>query len=269
MKLHALGVALILAAAPTLALADDLDDALAALKAAEPSKDVAKIKQLSAATHAAALKYQGPAPADIADKDAYAARADYAKEVDAYSEYALFALATQVPVATALDLIAALEKQNPKSKYLDEPEVLQIEADNALSRNQLDRALTFANRLIGLASRKAPEGESADWETRKNSALGRGYWIAGVIQSQKNLYKDADRNLRAALPLIKGNSQMMGPALFFLGVANYNLGKMTLNKAKLVEAAKFSQESAAIQGPYQDQAYKNALQIKSEADRMR
>lgn len=266
MKLFALSVVLCLIAGS--AVADDMDDALAALKQAEPSKDAAKIKQLAAAVHAAALKLEALPPADVPDKDAYEARAKYAKEVDGYSEYALFALAVQAPGPTALDLIATLEKQNSKSQYLEAPEILMIQADNALTRNQLDRALAFANRLI--ANRKAPEGVSAaDWETRRNAALGRGYWIAGVVQGEKNLYKDADRNLRAALPLIKGNNAMMGPALFYLGVANYNIGKATLNKAKMLEGAKFSQDSAAIQGPYQDRAYRNALSIKTEAAQMR
>jgi len=270
MKLSTVAVALFLAVGTGVAFADDMDDALAALKAAEPSKDPAKIKQLAAALHTACLKLEAPAPADEPDKDAYAARSKYAKEVDGYSEYALFSLAVQSPAAVGLDLIATLEKQNPKSMYLDYPGILMIEADNALSKNQLDRALGYANRLIAAGNRKAPEGESAaDWENQQKTALGRGYWIAGVIQGQKNLYKDSDKNLRAALPYIKGNNAMMGPALFFLGVANYNLGKMTLNKAKVLEAAKFSQDSAAISGPYQDQAYRNAMNIKSEADKMR
>jgi hypothetical protein len=269
MRLPALSVALVLIAGSGLAIADELEDAQTALKQALASKDPAKVKQLAAAVHAAAQKMQAPA-ADATDKDASQARADYAKEVDGYSEYALFALAVQVPAATAMDLISTLEKQNPKSKYLDEPEVLSIEADNALGKNQNDRALGFANRLIAVANRKPPEGASAaDWETRKTTALSRGYWMAGVIQGQKNLYKDADRNLRAALPLIKGNNAMLGPALFYLGVANYNIGKLTLNKAKVVEAVKFSQESASIPGPYQDQASRNAFNIKAEADKMR
>ena len=270
MKLPALAVALLLVAGPTLAIADDLDDALAALKKAEPSKDPAKIKQLAAVLHAAALKLEAPAPADVTDKEAYNERAAYAKESDAYGEYALFALAVQSQPAVALDLISALEKQNPKSRYLDEPGLLSIQADNALTKNQPDRALALANRLIAAANRKAPEGVSAaDWENQRNSALSRGYWIAGVIQGQKNLYKDADRNLRAALPLIKGNNAMMGPALYFLGWADYNIAKATLNKAKMIEAAKFMQDAANIAGPYQDQAYKNAFQIKTEAERMR
>jgi len=80
---------------------------------------------------------------------------------------------------------------------------------------------------------------------------------------------NADKSLRAALPLIKGNDSMTGPALFFLGMANYNLGKMTMNKAKIVEAAKFSEQSAAIAGAYTDQARHNALVMKAEADKMR
>jgi hypothetical protein len=268
MRLTALSVALVLAAGAGLAAAEELEDSLDALKKAEPTKDVAKIKQLAATVHAQAQKLEAPPSADVTDKESYEARAKYARECDAYSEYALFALAVQSQPAVALDLINTLEKQNAKSKYLNEPELLIIEADTALSKNQSDRALSLANRLIAVGNGKAPEGE-ANWETRKENALSRGYWMAGVIQGQKNLYKDCDHNLRMALPLIKGNNAMIGPALFFLGVANYNIGKITLNKAKMLEAAKFSQDAAAIQGPYQDQAYRNAMNIKAEADRMR
>jgi hypothetical protein len=37
------------------------------------------------------------------------------------------------------------------------------------------------------------------------------------------------------------------------------------DKAKLQEAAKFSDLSAAIKGPYQETAFKNSLAIKKEA----
>lgn len=270
MKISALSVALVLMTGTGVAVADDLEDAVAALKQAEPSKDPAKIKQLAAAVHAAAQKMQTP-PADASDKEGFEARAAYAKEQDTYSEYALFALATQMrgQPAVALDLVSALEKQNPKSKYLDEPESLEIQTENALSKKQNDRALSFANRLIAAGNRK-PEGAAAgDWEARKNAALAQGYWTAGVIQADKGMLKDADRNLRAALPLIKGNNGMAGPALFYLGIVNYKIGQATLNKAKMLEAVKFSQDAAAIPGPQQDQASRNAMNIKAEADKMR
>jgi len=269
MKLVALSVGLLLASAPFVVRADDLDDALAALKAAEPSKDVAKIKQLAAAAHETAKKWETATPPTEADKENYEARARYALEVDTYSEYALYALALQEP-KDAADLTATIEKQNPKSKYLDMPDLLSVLADNALSRKQPDRALSYANRIIAEAGKKVPEGiTEADWERSKNTALGRGYWTAGVILAEQQKFKDADRDLRAALPLIKGNNAMLGPALFYLGVANYNLSKMTNNKPRMVEAAKFSEDSAKIQGPYQDQAYKNSLAMKTAADQMR
>ncbi|PWU10841.1 MAG: hypothetical protein C5B51_03705 [Terriglobia bacterium] len=269
MKLSAIGVALFLVAGPAAVWADDLDDALQALKDAQPSKDVAKIKDLAAKAHTVAKKWQEPPPAD-GDKESYEARARYAKDVDTYSEYSLYALAVQSDAKTAGDLVAALEAQNPKSKYLDMPDVLLIQADAALTRKQTDRALALANRMVAAANKKGPDDiPAADWDRTKSSALARGYFILGSVACERNQYKAADTNLRAALPLIKGNNAMMGPALFCLGVVNYNLANMTANKAKMLEAAKFSEQAAAIPGPTQDQAYKNSMAMKAAAEKMR
>jgi len=270
MKLFALSVGLLLVAAPFAVRADDLDDALQALKDAEPSKDVAKIKQLAAAAHQTAQKWETATPPSDADKENYEARARYAKDVDTYSEYSLYALAIQSDSKVGADLVATLEAQNPKSKYLDMPDLLMIEVDGAVGRKQTDRAVTLANRMIAAANKKAPDGISAaDWERTKSSALGRGYFVVGSIACERNQYKVADTNLRSALPLIKGNNAMMGPALFCLGVVNYNLANMTASKAKMLEAAKFSEQAAAIPGPTQDQAYKNSIAMKAQADKMR
>jgi hypothetical protein len=275
MKIAVLGTTLVLAAGtlliPTRLRADDLDDALAALKQAEPSKDVAKIKELAAAAHTTAKKYEGPAPAD-AEKESYEARQRYAKDVDHYSEYALYALAIQErgDPKVAIDLINTLEQQNPKSDYLDMPEALAVQVDAAVARKQTDRAVALANRMIAAANKKPPEGvAAADWERTKTATLAQGYFVIGTNACEHNKFAEADRNLRAALPLIKGNNAMLGPALFCLGVVNYNLANLTASKAKMVEAAKFSEQAAAIPGPTQDQAYKNSIAMKQAADKMR
>jgi hypothetical protein len=275
MKIAVLGTTLVLAAGalltPTRLRADDLDDALAALKAAEPSKDSAKIKELAAAAHTTAKKYEGPAPAD-ADKESYEARQRYAKDVDHYSEYSLYALALQErgDPKVAIDLINTLEQQNPKSDYLEMPESIMIQVDAAASKNQTDRAAGLANKLIAAANKKPPEGMSAaDWERVKASALGEGYFIIGFNACQHSKFAESDRNLRAALPYLKGDNGRLGPALLCLGVMNANLAQMTNNKAKMVEAAKFSEQSAAIPGPTQNQAYQNSLAQKQAADKMR
>lgn len=270
MKLSVVCVALLSLSIPSLVTADELDDAYTGLKQAVASKDAAKVKQLAAAAHTAALKWQAPPPADVTDKDAYTQRAQYAEEVETYSQYALYSVAVQSPAATGADLLNTLEKLYPKSKYLNEPAALTIQADYALSRKDTGRALTLANKLIALGNQKAPEGVApAAWENERNNAVARGHWIAGVVQGEKQQYRDADRNLRAALPAIKGNNAMMAPALFYLGVANYNLAHVLLSKAKMQEAAKFSEQCAAIPGPYQEQAYRNSMTMKAEADRMR
>ena len=50
----------------------------------------------------------------------------------------------------------------------------------------------------------------------------------------------------------------------YRGMANYNLGKLMLNKALVQEAAKFSQQSAQIESPYAEQARHNALVMTHE-----
>ena len=76
-------------------------------------------------------------------------------------------------------------------------------------------------------------------------------------------------NLRAALPFIQGNNAMLATTYFYLGVANYQLGKTAKSKAQITEASKFSEQSAAIASPVQQSAARNAAAMKAEAAKMR
>jgi tetratricopeptide (TPR) repeat protein len=243
------------------------------------------------------------APKDADEKKIWDERVAYAKSAQLYVESALAGTALQSQPAVMVELISALEQENPKSKYLDEaygpylvalnktgsgskipavaekalanfPEnedLLLLMTDTAMTRKQPDRALNYANRLTAVLNRHPkPEGvAAADWERKKSASLAHGYYVAGVISAEKGVYVAADKNLRAALPLIQGQTAMLGPALFYLGMADYQLGKMTMNKAKMLEAVKFSEQSMVIDSPYADQARHNALVIKQEAARMR
>jgi len=80
---------------------------------------------------------------------------------------------------------------------------------------------------------------------------------------------DADKNLRRPLPYAKGSSTTYAAALLNLGIANYQYGKMTMNKARILEGAKFSEQCAGIQGSMAQEAWHNAQAMKAEADRMR
>ena len=304
MKLSALGMAIVLLAGPAVAVADDLEDAVQSLKDAAAKKDVDAVKKLAATIHSMTSGIVAEAAPQGADeKKAWEERVAYAKNADVYVESVFYTIAVQSEPAMMVDLLSTLEQRNPKSRYLNQaygpylmalnktgagakipavvekgmanfPEnedLLLYMTDTAMARKQTDRALGYANRLTATLSKRAkPEGVSAaDWERKRSAALAHGYYIAGVITAEKGQYIPADKNLRAALPLIQGQPTMLGPALFYLGMANYQLGKMTLSKARVLEAAKFSEQSMAIPGAYQDQARHNALVMKDEAARMR
>jgi len=295
---------LLFALAPVVGRTQDLESSFKSLQEAQAKNDAAAVKKLAAETSALARTAEAePAPQAADEKDGWTKRVAYARDVESNTEYALYAVAAQAQPATTIDLLEALVAQNPKSKYLDEgyanylyalnqagqaakipavaekglasfpenPDLLLFLADHYMAAQQGARAQGYANRLVAAMGKRAkPEGASeADWEKKKSTALGRGYWISGMVSGEANQYAFADRNLRAALPYIKGNDAMTAPALFYLGVANYNLGKMTMNKAKVLEGAKFSDQCAAMPGQYAAQAWKNSAIMKTDAGKMR
>jgi hypothetical protein len=286
------------------AVMDELDKSYTSLKDAQTKKDASLVKKAAADTCALARTVAAdPMPQADADQAVWKERVAYARNIELQTEYALSALAAESAPAVAADLFEALEKQSPKSKYLEESygryllavnqsggaakmvataekgivsfpdheDLLLVLADNAINRKQPDRALIFARRLVAVMSKHPkPEGVSAaEWERKRSVSLSRGYWIAGVVTAEKGLYAEADRDLRTVLPMIRGNDTMLAPALFYLGVANHQLGRTTLNKKQVLEAKKFSEEAAQIKGPLAAQAWKNALASKAAADRMR
>lgn len=300
MKLHAHILAILLMAAPLSAAPDELDNAHQSLKeAVQSKKDAADVKKLAVEAHALAHQLTSAiAPDNEALKETLAR----GREVESYSEYALYATALQGPADVTVDLLSTLEQMSPKSKYLDEGysqyfialhrtgagskipalaekaianfpnnvDLLMVLADLALERKQYDRAVSYGLRVVAASQRAKPEGMSAaDWDRKRTTAMGRGHWTAGIASAVSGKYGVADKELRAALPLIKGNEEMTGNALFYLGLANYQIGKMTLKKALMLEGVKFSEQAAAMKCSMAQAAFKNARLIKLEADRMR
>jgi tetratricopeptide (TPR) repeat protein len=303
-RLPVWAMTVLLLAGPAVAVADKLDDTFQSLKDAVTKKDAAQVKKLALELTPLVLEVTGSAaPAGAEEKKDWAEEVTAAKRMGEYAEYGLYAMALEAPAAEMTGLIATLEQVNPCSKYLDvvygpylvalsksgagakipaiaekalgnfpdNEDLLLVVLESAMSRKQTDKALTYANKLTNvLSSHAKPEMlPAAEWERKKTAGLARGYWVSGVIYGEKGNYAAADKKLRSALPLIKGSDAMMGPALFYLGMANYQLGKMTLSKALVTEAAKFSEQASMIEGAYAEQARHNALVMKQEAARMR
>jgi tetratricopeptide (TPR) repeat protein len=282
------------------ASANGLDDAYQQLKDAQAAKDVDAVKKWAIETSKLAkAEATGPKLEGFSDED-WPKRVDYAKGVGTLCEYALATTAAQAGLAQekVVDLMDALLAMNPKSTYIglatnayltvlgkmggpdkqiegatkivagspNDEEALMILAENLMAKNRADQAYTYANRLVTVMRSKAkPEGYSdEDWSRRKSLLLSRGYYAAGVTGCMRQVWKDCDTNLRAALPMIGGQPAMSGPAYFYLGVANYQISKITTDRTKLQEALKFSQQSAAIAGPMQAQAQQNVNGMQNE-----
>jgi tetratricopeptide (TPR) repeat protein len=291
MRLAAFGFAILLSAGSGFAAAEDLDSAFQDFKQVEATKDAAKLKDSAVTTYALARKVaEATAPADV-DKDAFAATVANGKAVEAYIEYALLTAALPGPAATTADLLSTLTQVNPKSKYLDQNYALYLDAlrkagaaakiqgvaekglanfpenetlllflaDSAYTHKQGPRSLGYSRKLIAVLSKKG----------NNPAMLAHAYFLAGSALNDQGQYQEADKNLRAALPLSKGNDALRAQVLYLLGVANYQFGMMTNTKALVVEAVKFSKQAAEIPGPQQQNAEHNAYVMEQQTYKMR
>ncbi len=275
-------------------LASDPDHAEVAynnLKAAEGKNDPDAVLKWSAETSRIARKeIASPKPGEGKDQ------LDYAKQVDTYTEYAIFATAIKTTDdRKVIALVESLEQRSPDSPYLSKSygrylnalrqtgqvdkagaaaekeaerdssneDVLAFAADYSMRHKDLDKSLGYSQKLAELMQTKAkPEGtEDADWEKKKQTLLGLAYWMQGVDYNGKNQFSQADKALRQALPLVKGNDQLEPIVLFQLGVADFQLGKASKNRAMMREALKYSQQSAAMKSPVQANAENNVKAI--------
>ena len=224
---------------------------------------------------------------------------DFAKEVQTHAGYGLYLATLRVTDrAKHMELFETLDKEVPNSKYLSElygvylgalaqggqnakvyeyagkalakdpnnEDVLAVMADGALARKQFDRAATYGTRLATvMATHPRPEGTPVgDWEARRSQMVGRGNWIAGISYVSLNRFAQADKCLRAALPLIKNDNGLMPAAVFNLGVADYNLARATHDKVMMKQALGFFEQAYQLGGQYGPLAGQNIVAVKQE-----
>lgn len=265
-------------------LADELDDSYAALQEAQKSnKDPDTIKKLAVQTAKAAKTEQAKTkPADASAED-WQKRVQMAKEVQTFAEYSLATSATSAAAsapAKTIELVDALIEVNPKSQYLDTAASPYLDAlgKSGGSQKQMQGAqkivngdpnnvfalyyltkggnATYANRLIN-----ALKSKSGVPEATKNTMLGSAYYVAGSSACDHMTWTDCDRDMRQALQLLGGKD---GATLFYLGLANYQLGKTIGDRAKMQEGLKYTEQAATLPGPAQGKASQNAAGMRQE-----
>ena len=217
------------------------NDALRA--AVEGKKSPAEIKRLAVAVINGAKKDEASDNADTAK---------YAQGVMEYAGYALYSAAAAGPAATTLDMITALDSADPKSKYLTQDAYL-LAANAAMGIQDAARASTFARKSL-----TAPKG------AKPEAATANAHYVIGVVAATKNDFATAAKELKIAVPGLKGNPQMEGPAYFYLGSAEYRVGRQAMDRIGADQGIKDVLMSAQISGPYQQQALAAAKQMKAE-----
>ena len=125
--------------------------------------------------------------------------------------------------------------------------------------------MPYAQKLAEtLPAKPAPAGmDEAAWTQNKSLKLGLANWMLGVTASNEKRWTDADTYLRAALPNLQSDKALTAETLFHLGLANYRLGDPKKDRKRINEALKFNTQCAAIPSPFQAQARKNIVAIKS------
>jgi tetratricopeptide (TPR) repeat protein len=271
---------------------DNVEAAYNNLKAAEGKGDVDAVVKWSAATSQAARKVEQSALSGAEDK----AMVDYAKQVDTYTEYSIYATSLKATQpAQIIALVSSLEARNPQSPYLSkafgrylnalqqsgqndkagteaEQEVMRdpsnedalaVAADYNMHHQDTQKTILYAAKLCEVMQTKPKPDEidDASWQKKRQALLGLGYWMEGTAYNQQRQYAKSDQALRQALPEVKQNSQLLPLVLFQLGVADFELGKRPRNLALLRDALKFSRESAALKSPVQADAARNARAI--------
>jgi hypothetical protein len=260
----------------------DLESAYKDLKAAvEEKKDAATIKKV--ATETAKLAHASLKAAPDSDAEVQKSRVEFAKQVDEYADYALSAAALSTDdKKLVIELRDALAEQAPDSKYLvglNSAYLAALEstgnqkkqfafAEKAIAKDPANESL-LAILADGYYTRKA-WAQAASYGTKLATAskrpgtVGRGHYLAGQAYAAQNKHSQADKSLRASLPNIKAEPALYAPALFQLGISDYNLAKITHDRVMMKEAINFSEECSKINSPVAGQAANNAFTMKKE-----
>jgi len=278
----------------------DLESAHAAVQAALGKKDPdAVLAWVPKVSDLARKLAQSKKPEDEDEVEEWQRRVNFAKQVDVYTEYSLYAMALQsTDPKKKIALVEMLQQRNPESQYLaqvsgqlftayvqagdaqkatalaekviekdqtNEDMMLFVADSYRQQQKEPDKVYALCDKVLELMKTK-PKPEAvpdAAWEQRKTQVSGVAQYIAGVMYAAQSKWNEADQSLRAALPGIKDNQPMTAEALFYLGLANFRLGEKG-ETDRIRDAMQFNEQCIAIPGPYQSRARTNLKYIRSK-----
>jgi hypothetical protein len=268
--------------------ADDLSDAYDALKRAEAATNAADVRKFAVETsRLARIQIAAQLPPEA--RDAFQKeRAVYLSQTDTYTEYSMAVAASypNTPPQVVIELTDSIIAQNPRSDYLwlaippylnvrqlegaakimalqpdNEDALLMLTDGNLRVRNYAEASRYAAELLAVMSAKPRPERYSVEaWRDKKLLLTTRVHFNAGVASCAQEAWATCDTHFRS----ITGDNALAGQVNFYLGWANYQIAKSTNDRARMQEALKFSQQSAAIAGETQAAAQQNVAAIQKE-----
>jgi tetratricopeptide (TPR) repeat protein len=274
---------------------DDPEAALQNLKASENKKDLEGVKKWSAMASANARKMVStPQPKDAEKIDSWKSEVEYAKQVDQYTDYAVYRAASESrdPKVT-VELLELLQTRNPKSEYIPKAQsqlfvaysqagmndkalalaektlpndptnedMLLLVIDNySRNKKEPEKVHAYSEKLVELmATKPAPAGVAdAAWTARRSQVTGLAHYMNGTLYYREAKYPATDKELRAALPLVGFNQDIKAEVLYDLGFVNFKM-----NKAQ--DAANFYRDCSTLKSQFQATATKNLQEIKAHS----
>jgi tetratricopeptide (TPR) repeat protein len=273
---------------------DDLEAAKMNVKAAEAKGDKTSVRIWSDYVQRIALRVlDSPPPKDPEQLEEWKRRTAVASQYAAQDEYGLYkkALDSGDP-RQKIKLLDELVKLNPNTQYMPQALVIYLNSYRALNDNKNavlyaekilkndrtnedalliaaesyvrygaanDKVLSYSSKIIELMGTKAKPAivRQGDWDRKKALYIGSAYWMIGNVHINQNRFGEADKSLRAALPLLRQSEQSTASILFYLGWANYKMENFP-------EAVRFYKQCVSVHSQFQEQATKNLNVIRTE-----
>jgi hypothetical protein len=161
--------------------------------------------------------------------------------------------------------VAAAERLTEAEKGNDDT-LLYLASIYLETKTNQDNIIPYTTQALQLLEAKQKSEGVSDEDFAKQQTLSKGlaHWIQGIHYATRNQWVNTNRSLRTALPLVKDNPTMSAAAYFYLGVANFEIGKKSKDHKEIVDAVKFTETCTRMSSPYQAQARQNLAAIKSQ-----
>lgn len=126
-------------------------------------------------------------------------------------------------------------------------------------RTSPDRVLAYSQQVLEILSSKTKPAwySDSDWNRKKSVYIGSASWISGHLQLERLDFAKAEASFRQALAQFQGDPQTSGYVLFYLGWAEFNLGKLDL-------AAQVYDQCSKLPGVFQAQAARNVAIVRGQ-----